>query len=293
MSARTGIVNTNAINARAGVIFRYVVILIFAVNVSTNKKSILLQTANAQVSAVESNSFGLVRILFDTGSQRSYVTNDTHTRLNLTIIRKQKLVIQTFGHYESKLKNVDIVQIKIKAKSSNESAYVEAICVPEIFSPLIIQNIEIAAGQYEHLLNLDFADFSEGEESLEVGVLIGLDFYYSFVSGVKKKGRKGPVAIKSCYGWMLSGSYNNLNETSTNMITTYALRAYYEQDETSLTQVMKYFWNVDSLGVSKELEIVNLQFDGERYVVKLPIKQHHEFLPNNHKNSINRLKSLT
>ena len=39
------------------------------------------------------------------------------------------------------------------------------------------------------------------------------------------------------------------------MITTYALRAYYEQDETSLTQVMKYFWNVDSLGVSKELEL--------------------------------------
>ena len=41
-----------------------------AVNVSTNKSSILLQTANAQVS-VESNSAGLVRILFDTASQRS------------------------------------------------------------------------------------------------------------------------------------------------------------------------------------------------------------------------------
>ena len=75
------------------------------------------------------------------------------------------------------------------------------------------QNIEIAVGKYEHFLNLDFADCSEGEDSLEVGVLIGLDLYYSFVSGVVKKGTKGPVAIESCLGWMLSGLYNNLNET--------------------------------------------------------------------------------
>ena len=154
------------------------------------------------------------------------------------------------------------------------------------------QNVEIAAGQHEHLLNLGFADCSEGEDSLESGVLIGLDFYYSFVSGVVKKGTKGPVAIESCLGWMLSGPYNNLNETSTNMITTHALRVYCEQDETSLTQVMKNFWNVDSLGVTNELEVVsefeqNLQFDGERYVVKLPIKPHHEFLPDSHENSIN------
>ena len=79
-----------------------------AVNGSTNKKCILLQTANAQISARESNSSGLARIFFETGSQRSYVTNDTHNRLNLLIIRKEKLVIQTFGQHESKLEN-DIV----------------------------------------------------------------------------------------------------------------------------------------------------------------------------------------
>ena len=69
--------------------------------------------------------------------------------------------------------------------------------------------------------------------------------------------------------WMLRGPYNNFNETSTNMITTHALRVYCEQDETSLTQVMKNFWNMDSLGVTNELEVVsefeqNLPFDSER-----------------------------
>ena len=112
-----------------------------------------------------------------------------------------------------------------------------------------------------------------------------------------KKGTKGPVAIDSYLGWMVSGPHNNLNEASTNMITTHALRAYCEQDETSLKQVMKKFWNVDSLGVNNELEVVNefeqnLQSDGEYCVVKLPIKPHHEFLHDNHENSVNRLKSL-
>ena len=103
--------------------------------------------------------------------------------------------------------------MKIKGQFRNHSVYVEAIYVPEICSSLKNKNIEIASRQHEHLLTLDFADCSNGEDSLEVGVLIGLDLYYSFVSGVVKKGTKGPVAIESCLGWMLSGLYNNLNET--------------------------------------------------------------------------------
>ena len=70
-----------------------------------------------------------------------------------------------------------------------------------------------------------------------------------------RKGKKGSFAIESCLGWTVNGPHNNLNEASTNMITTHALRAYCEQDETSLTQVMKKFWNVDSLGVNNELEV--------------------------------------
>ena len=47
---------------------------------------------------MESNSSGLVRKFLDNGSQRSYVANDARTRLNLPIICKEKLAIQTFGH---------------------------------------------------------------------------------------------------------------------------------------------------------------------------------------------------
>ena len=94
---------------------------------------------------------------------------------------------------------------------------------------------------------------------------------------------------------MLSGPYNNLNKPSTNIITVHTLRAFCAQDETSLTQVMKNFLNVDSLGVNDELEVVNefeqnLKFDGERYLVKLPIKPHHEFLSDKHEMCLTRVQ---
>ena len=61
---------------------------------------------------------------------------------------------------------------------------------------------------------------------------------------------------------------------------------------------MKNFWNLTSSGVTNELEVVNefeqhLQFDGERYVVKLLIEPHHEFLPDNHENSVNHYYCIT
>ena len=55
---------------------------------------------------------------------------------------------------------------------------------------------------------------------------------------------------------------------------------------------------MDSFGVNPELQVLDefeqeFQFDYEHYVVKLPIKPHHEILPDNHDNSVNRCKLLT
>ena len=267
---------------------------------NNNKNNVLLQTARACVSSVDSDRFALARIMFDTGSQRSYVTSSLRRRLNLPTLRKDKIVIQTFGNKYSKARDVDIVQLKVKGKSKGSVVFVEAICVPDICSPLKNQNIDLAVQRYEHLENLELADCSEGSDNLNVDVLIGLDFYFSFVTGVVKKGREGPVAIESTLGWIISGVYNCLNghnkDTAVLVNTTHALRINcFEED--SLTNVLNRFWNVDSLGVDNEVEVVikfeqELTFNGEHYVVKLPIKPHHEFLPDNYNISSNRLISL-
>ena len=61
--------------------------------------------------------------------------------------------------------------------------------------------------------NLELADIDDPSTELEVGILIGVDFYHSFFTGKTIKGRSGPVASSSVLGWVLSGTFST-NESS-------------------------------------------------------------------------------
>ena len=76
--------------------------------------------------------------------------------------------------------------------------------------------------QYAHLSGLELADCSSsGRDSIDI--LVGSDFYWSFVNDEIRQAGQGSVAINSKLGWLLSGSlssvdYNHI--TSTNLIIT-------------------------------------------------------------------------
>ena len=144
------------------------------VNFSANKNNVLLQTATAYVSSVVSNRFALTRLIFDSGSQRTCISNLLHEKLRLPSVRKERLVIQTFGMKNNECRDVDVVQLRVKGRG-DAVVYVEAICVSEICSPLVNQNINFVAQQ--HKQNLRLADNSSGEP-LTVDVLIGSDYYF-------------------------------------------------------------------------------------------------------------------
>ena len=60
------------------------------------KKSILLQTAEAMVGATNGKQFIKKRILFDNGSQRTYITDELRRKLGLEVIGKESIFIKTF-----------------------------------------------------------------------------------------------------------------------------------------------------------------------------------------------------
>ena len=74
--------------------------------------SVLLQTARAY--AVNGSTSIPVRILFDTGSQRSYVTNDVARRLRLTPVKRDTLNLSTFGTNKSKRQSCELYKVNIK-----------------------------------------------------------------------------------------------------------------------------------------------------------------------------------
>ena len=69
-----------------------------------NRNNILLQTAIGQDSSVGKNNYRKVRLLFDSGNQRTYITDELRKSLKLPKIGTENLMIQMFGNTKSDVK---------------------------------------------------------------------------------------------------------------------------------------------------------------------------------------------
>ena len=258
--------------------------------------TVLLQTAQATVRGTENS--GQFRLLFDSGSQLSYVTPEVKKKLKLRTIGKRELTIKSFGGAKQG-KVLDIVELFVE--TNNGPVRVEAF-VSEISYPVKDQFTENAQMRYKHLKDLQLADKNDSK-FVNIDILIGSNFYWSFIDGRRVvKGRLGePVAISSNLGFILSGAVQNNQETD--CLTTHVLRVSVSEDE-KLDQMVERFWDFESLGIKhhefdmKTNDLVHekfeksIQFENGRYRVQLPEKEEHEILADNYKQSQIRLKGI-
>ena len=178
---------------------------------SNNKNTILLQTALAVVSNLNSSERKNTLLLLDRGSQRSYMSEKLRNELNLPTLRRERLFIKTFGNSNSKCKNVDIVPLN--AIASNKTITIEAIFTPDIYDPLTNQNVKAS---YNHLKNLKLAD-SSNTVTKNINILIGLD-YYLFVTGdIMRAEHNEPIALNSTFGWILFGTFVETTQANLNV----------------------------------------------------------------------------
>ena len=68
------------------------------INTVKSRQLVLLQTAQVEATNAGKSKIENVRVLFDNGSQRSYITDSLKTRLGLSSIRKERLNLNTFGN---------------------------------------------------------------------------------------------------------------------------------------------------------------------------------------------------
>ena len=125
-------------------------------NFSDNKNTILLQTASAVVSNLNSSERKNTLLLLDSGSQRSYISEKLRNELNLLKLRRERLFIKTFGNSNSKWKGVDKASLNVI--TSNKTITIEAVCTPDICDLLTIQIVKAVSTNYNHLKNLKLAD---------------------------------------------------------------------------------------------------------------------------------------
>ena len=99
-----------------------------------NKRMVLLQTARTFAHASDGEAVP-VRVLFDNGSQRSYLTNSLKTRLGLKPLKKEIVNLNVFGSDSFRRQTCDLVKVKLQGRS-NEMFEIVALGFHTICSSL-------------------------------------------------------------------------------------------------------------------------------------------------------------
>ena len=101
-----------------------------------SKGSVLLQTARANISrSVNGQCFVSARMMFDSSSQRSYISENLQKTLNLPFTGQETLLIKTFGESNAKRRGCDMVHMAVETVDSMQ-IYDSAHVVPVICTPI-------------------------------------------------------------------------------------------------------------------------------------------------------------
>ena len=140
---------------------------------------IALQTAQALIKGTRQ---GRVRVLFDSGSHRSFVTTKAASNYDLQIVRKEWLSISTFGQRGMDSGLREVARFDVMPLHGGKVQPLEAYVVPDI-SHISNEHVEVVKNDFLHLRDLWFSDVCQSKDELEIDVLIGADYLWEFQKG--------------------------------------------------------------------------------------------------------------
>ncbi|GFT24804.1 DUF1758 domain-containing protein, partial [Nephila pilipes] len=231
--------------------------------------STILQTCN--VLASSENKTLNIRILLDSGSERTFILREVAEALNLEPIRKERLLLYSFGGRNPEPSNFDLVQLQLKnPHNPNHRIPIEALITQHISgasldSRFLVNKIKMLA----EVSGLEPADSGKGK----IQLLLGMDFFCEVIRGAPVRITKSLFAQKSLFGNIICGALPNMTSNKSSA----CFRVSVEDD---LNQHLRTLWEIESIGCDtaqetkhdsefiKEFEN-NLTFADGRYETKL------------------------
>ena len=218
--------------------------------------SVLLQTARTVMHHPQVPSRSVpVRMILDTGSQRSYLALSVKEALSLDAQCTENMLIEIFGSTVECRHSCDVVRVAVRTKNKS-LLELQFLTVPLICEPQSGQPISYAVEHYPHLLNLELADpVHHSSDNIEINVLIGSDQYWQVVTGNILRGVSGPTAIETRFRWVLSGPAEGIFNDSTTINLVQSSHVLHlnvssnQCNDTNLDSVLKRFWDLESLGI--------------------------------------------
>lgn len=259
------------------------------------KDHILMQSA---IVRLKGNTAQLtVRAMFDTGSQRTFITKNLKEKLELKSTRKENINLTTFGSCNSVKKSLDVVTIHVltdKQQIQLNALVTQTICPP---FPVTIGRVQLPS----ELQGLHLADPLNSKNDLNVDILIGNDNFAKLITGNMKKSEDDClIATESKMGWLISGPISKEFESDhTNAML--SLEIHQDEGE-KLDEILTKFWEISSVPKpnkdngnavhAKFHKSIQFNKDSGRYTVKLPWRETAEDLPSNFALSKKRLVNL-
>ncbi|XP_055936622.1 uncharacterized protein LOC129966232 [Argiope bruennichi] len=261
-------------------------ILLSPRNSSTLLLTVLVKIINKDRSLI-------IRGLFDTGAQRSFIKKDIVDKLGLEPVDQEMLSHGLLGGSETKQKSHNVYNITLQSLCSNFRHNISVldekkICgaIPRVSNPNIFPILKRK--------NIELSD--TGEATPEIDLLIGADYLGVLLTGSIEHIDKNLVAIKTKLGWTLQGKQTKQSKSLENIIYVANL---------DLTEL----WSLDAIGIRDPVEIKSRQVADEetveffrktikrnedkRYEVCLPWKSGCPELESNKELATKRLMSTT
>ena len=236
--------------------------------ISDNHTSVLLKTAKAKLINEALNKGMECRLLFDEGSQRSFISNLTKEKLKLPTLRTEFLNVKTFACKEDNVQRLDVVKFNVVNKfDSSKRISVEAYVVPFVCAPISNQRIDVAKIKHE-FRSLQFADINDSNNSdLKIDLLIGSDYYNDFCTrkSIRCLDDTGLTAWETTLGWVLNGNVRvkNIPNVSTNSVVSHVMLA--SSVPMGGDNDLFNFWNIQDSGVCD----INHEFDITKFSDKI------------------------
>ena len=248
----------------------------------------LMQLVKTRVNDIE------LTILFDTGSDRSFIKTETAKKLKLSRKGTQTLTLTAFGNVSRNDKIYELYDLPVHDQFCVNVLGIKCIASPIYRAPVPAEILS----KIQHIpVNENLAYGSQ----LNIDVLIGLDNYWNVVEpGVQILGT-GLVSQRSKFGSFVSGSYVTKNSSQHNSIN----KTLFCQSKTPTESTIRRCWELDAIGIVNEpfddypshcfekfSETVT--FGNGRYQVSLPWKsaEHKGRLLDNYSHVEKRFKSL-
>ncbi|XP_044180058.1 uncharacterized protein LOC114970531 [Acropora millepora] len=279
-------------------------------------EQVLMQTATVEVENLEKSGKQTIRLLLDTGSQRSYITEQLADKLQLPIKGSETLTVYTFNTSKPRQLQTPVTELRLLTKDGS-SLHLTVNVVPKITGTL--QRACFDTKKIEHLLKditlTDSIPTSKETESIEL--LLGSDYYCDIFFGdiQMKQVVPGLNLMASMLGWILTGrikcqeaqsapSISMLTCTSSPASAHLAAQFNVQTPPTEQKPQLDDFWKLETLGISEPVSVNDddqalqkfndtVRFEDGRYQVTWPWKKESPSLPTNYQLALGRLRSLT